>query len=64
MGKYGAFDKLIVGRRWRSIGARLFVEEGIVGILGTPQVSVYERRKRVGGDMDTNARKNADLSAG
>ena len=62
LGKYGAFDELIVGRKWDSIGARQFVEEGIVGTLATPQVLVYERRKRVGGDMDTNAGENVMLA--
>ena len=62
LGKYGAFDELIVGRRWHSIGALKFVEEGIVGPRVTPQVLVYERRKRVGGDMDTNAGENIVLA--
>ena len=62
LGKYGAFDELIVGRKWDSMGARQFVEEGIVGTLATPQVLVYERRKRVGGDMDTNAGENVMLA--
>ena len=62
LGKYGEFDELIVGRRWHSIGARQFVEEGIVGPRVTPQVLVYERRKRVGEDMDTNAGENVKLA--
>ena len=63
LGKYGAFDEYIVGRKWDSFGARQFVEEGIVGILGTPQVLVYERRKRVGEGMDTNAGENVILAS-
>ena len=62
LGKYGEFDELIVGRRWHSIGARQFVEEGIVGPRVTPQVLVYERRKRIGEDMDTNAGENVMLA--
>lgn len=62
LGKYGAFDELIVGRRWHSIGALQFVEEGIVGPRVTPQVLVYERRKRVGGGMGTNAGENVMLA--
>lgn len=62
LGKYGKFDELIVGRRWHSIVARQFVEEGIVGPRVTPQVLVYERRKRVGEDMDTNAGENVMLA--
>ena len=62
LGKYGEFDELIVGRRWHSIVARQFVEEGIVGPRVTPQVLVYERRKRVGEDMDTNAGENVMLA--
>lgn len=62
LGKYGAFDELIVGRRWHNIGALQFVEEGIVGPRVTPQVLVYERRGSVGGDMDTNAGENVMLA--
>ena len=62
LGKYGALDELIVGRKWDSIGARQFVEVGVVWTRATPQVLVYVHRKRVGGDMDTNVGENVMLA--
>lgn len=61
LGQYGAFDEVIVGRKWDSFVTRQFVEEGIVGTRATPQVLVYERQTRVGEDMNTNARENLIL---
>ncbi|MDE2770700.1 MAG: hypothetical protein OXI44_05955 [Bacteroidota bacterium] len=62
LSKYGAFDELIVGRKWDSIRARQFVEEGIVGTRAAPWVLVCECRKLVYGGKDTNARESVMLA--
>ena len=61
LGKYGAFDEIVVGRKWDGFVTRQFVEEGLVRARATPQVLVYERRTRVGEDMDANAGENVVL---
>ena len=45
LAKYGAFDEIVVGRKWSGFGARLFAKEVIVGSAATPQVLVYVRQR-------------------
>ena len=45
LAKFGAFDEIVVGRKWSGIGSRQFMKEEIAGISATPQVLVYERRR-------------------
>ncbi|MCY4159056.1 MAG: hypothetical protein OXF48_05550 [Bacteroidetes bacterium] len=62
MGKYGAFDEIIVGRKWSGLGARQFMKEVVVGTSATPQILVYERRKRGEDGVDTTAWDNVVLA--
>ena len=45
LAKFGAFDEIVVGRKWSGIGSRQFMKEEIAGMSATPQVLVYERRR-------------------
>ena len=62
LGKYGAFDEIIVGRKWSGLGARQFMKEVVVGTSATPQILVYERRKRGEDGVDTTAWDNVVLA--
>lgn len=59
---FGAFDEIVVGRKWSGLGARHFMKESIAGTAATPQVLVYERRRSSDGEGITSAWENVILA--
>lgn len=43
LSKFGVFDEIMTGRKWRGFGARLFFRELLSGVPATPQVLVYKQ---------------------